>query len=330
MGGAREEADGRPAAAVRLRHVAERRPPPRGRHHGPAAAAPGRAGGSPRGTGVPDAVPDRAARDHGPRAHGRWPDPAVEPVLPDLHRQGQAQRLGGGSGGGGRAVRDAGRLRGRPDHAAARGGGGAGGGGAAGAARPPRARGQSVRAGAAADDRGLLDPRLSADPRRAAPGDQRGRSLQLGPAARPARAQAVRPDEHVRAARAVVRPDQQGVLALFQAPVAAVADARRREPGAPAGRGAAALSRDCRRGVAGTTGAHLVPHHRVLLRPHHRRDDRVPQLHRPRGARPRLLLPERIPCLRPVDGARDGVAHHLGARLVPRGSGSPRVGRPRG
>ena len=55
------------------------------------------------------------------------------------------------------------------------------------------------------DGRRLLDPRLPADPRRAAPRDQRGQPVDVGDAARPARAQAVRADEHVRAARARCR-----------------------------------------------------------------------------------------------------------------------------
>ena len=100
--------------------------------------------------------------------------------------------------------------------------------------------------------RRLLDARLPADPRRAASGDQRGQSVELGEPARPARAQAVRSDEHVRAARAALGPARQGVLALLPP---AVADL----PNRPAVGGAAAdRCSGCGAGSAASAGAQVA------------------------------------------------------------------------
>src|SRR5262249_56023248 len=103
-----------PAAPVRLRHVALRGAPPRGRHDGAAAARAGVAGGSAGGADVLPALRRRAGRDLRAREDARGGAAALEPVLPRVRLAEEAERLGVGGVGGGGGARDAARLRAAP------------------------------------------------------------------------------------------------------------------------------------------------------------------------------------------------------------------------
>ena len=164
--------------------------------------------------------------------------------------------------------------------------------------------GDGPGAGAVPDGRRLLHPRLSADPRRAAPGGQRGRPGHLGQPARSARAQAVRRDEHVRAPRAT-----RGARSSTRSSGATSAgNGRCARPTGSGGR-CCPLRAGARRRPGGTGRRERKSFLRpaTFLAAHHGRDDRLPQLHRSRGARPRLLLPERLPRLRAC-GSASGAA----------------------
>ena len=158
---------------------------------------------------------------------------------------------------------------------------------------------------------------LPDDPRLAEPGHQRGRPRDLGRHDVPAAAQAVRVAPDVPALGRPVDVPDPDVLGLLHGPVPPV-EGRARLPG-----GAAAGAGPVRRGDAVRAREEDVPHDARPLRHHQLRPDHVPQLHRPRGARPRLLLHLGVPVLRHLDRHGGGLRARAGPRRAGRRARRP-------
>src|SRR5262249_5344331 len=125
-----------------------------------------------------------------------------------------------------------------------------------------------------------------------------------------------------------------GILALLEAPVDAVPDAaaERGERAAPRALAAeldfAAAARPDR-GLVATTQPDLLAHDRHPARVRDRGDDRLPELHGPRGPGPRLLLHDGLSHLRDLDRARLHLADRLDPRFVQPGHAAARGHRAR-